>query len=177
MVGCCAAEGMRDIYTTWSNVIEERPTSPEGPAGIYVNMSFDRPSPWGQVVSFLPDEGRLAVRAGVKAAFFLRPPHWAPREQVRAFVETSPIPVTWSGDYVRFDALPGQELSVTYPLVGFMQEVGGLWKSCAPDLRVTFEWLGNRVIQAIPPATDTPLFTGKPRVPSGPDTAPAKQKG
>ena len=116
MFGCCAPEGMRAIYTAWTETIGRLPASPLGPAGVYVNMSLSRASPWGEVVSFMPDAGRLTVKAAARDAFFLRPPHWAPHDRVRAFVGTKPVAVRWSGDYVRFDASPGDELTITYPL-------------------------------------------------------------
>ena len=80
---------------------------------------------------------------------------------VRAFVGTKSIPVKWSGDYVRFDARPGDELTITYPLVEFTHEVTGLW-SGRPNLKLTFRWRGNMVTSVDPPAKLTPLFTGKP---------------
>jgi hypothetical protein len=162
MFGCCAPEGMRAIYTAWLNTIGHYGPSPLGPAGVYVNLSFDRNSKWGRVVSFMPAAGRLTVKAAVKDAFF-RPPRWAPREQVRAFLGTQAVPANWSGDYVRFDALAGDELTITYPLVEFDHEVEGLWKNTAPQLRVGFHWLGNMVVSATPTATETPLFAGIPR--------------
>lgn len=164
MFGCCAPEGMRAIYTTWTNTIDRLPKSPLGPEGVYVNMSFDRDSKWGRVVSFMPDAGRLTVKAAVKDAFFLRPPHWAPRNQVHAFVNAKPVPVKWSGAYTRFSAKPGDELTVTYPLISFSHQVAGLWKSCAPALDMTFKWRGNMVIGASSEGGKTPLFTGKPRI-------------
>ncbi len=164
MFGCCAPEGMRAIWTTWTSVIDRLPASPLGPAGVYVNLSFSRDSPWGRVVSFFPDAGRITVKAAVGDTFFLRPPHWAPRAQVRAFRGSQPAPVAWSGSYVRFDGVrPGDELTIVYPLVRFSHEVQGLW-SGRPQLRLKFEWLGNMVTSVDPPATKTPLFTGKPRV-------------
>ena len=72
-------------------------------------------------------------------------------------------PVVWSGDYVRFEASPGDELSITYPLLAFTQRVGGLWKSCAPNLVVTYFWRGNMVVGSDPAATKTALFIGRPR--------------
>ncbi len=65
---CSAAapEGMRAIYTTWTNVIDRLPASKLGPAGVYVNLAFNRDSPWGRVVSFFPDAGRLTVKAAVE---------------------------------------------------------------------------------------------------------------
>lgn len=164
MFGCCAPEGMRAIHTAWINTIDRWPDSPLGPQGIYVNMSFSRSSPWGEVVSFMPGSGRLTVKASVDDDFFLRPPHWAPRDQVRAFVGHKAVAVDWSGAYVRLRAQKGDELSITYPLIEFDHQVQGLWKSAAPDLKMSFHWLGNMVIRSDPPARKTPLFAGKPRI-------------
>jgi hypothetical protein len=164
MFGCCAPEGMRAIYTSWDNVITRLPRSELGPAGIYVNMGLGRDSKWGRVVSFYPDAGRLTVKAGVKDRFFLRPPHWSPRGQVRAFVGTKSVPVEWSGAYVRFDKVaPGDEITVTYPLLSFTHEVEGLWRQF-PKVKMTFQWLGNSVISCQPPPEQTPLFRGGPRL-------------
>jgi hypothetical protein len=164
MFGCCAPEGMRAIHTAWTNTIEHRDGLPDHPAGVYVNLSFSRTSPWGEVVSFMPDAGRLTVRAGVTDDFYLRPPHWASRDQLRAFLGTRSIPVVWSGrDYVRFQARAGDELTITYPLIEFDHRVKGLWRN-RPDLQMTFHWRGNMVLQADPPGGRTPLFTGRPRV-------------
>jgi hypothetical protein len=66
--------------------------------------------------------------------------------------------------YVRFGAKSGDELSITYPLIGFTHHVEGLWPQTAPDLKVTFYWLGNMVTSVDPLATKTPLFTEKPRL-------------
>ncbi|MCC7265009.1 MAG: hypothetical protein IT369_21030 [Candidatus Latescibacteria bacterium] len=158
MFGCCAPEGMRAIYTAWNHTIERRPT------GVFVNLSLNRDSPWGRVVSFMPQEGRLSVQAKIADTFFLRPPHWAPREQVRAFIGTQPVPVTWCGDHVSFAARPGQELTLTYPLLRFDHQVEGLWPQTAPDLKMGFSWLGNMVTSAAPAPAKTPLFTGAPRL-------------
>jgi hypothetical protein len=162
LAGCCAPEGMRAIYTTWLNVIDHLGQSKLGPAGVYVNMCLSRNSKWGRVVSFFPEVGRITVEAGVKDDFFLRPPHWAPRGDVHAFVGTKPVPVIWSGSYVRFGNIkPGDELTITYPLIAFTHEVK-VWKS-KPDLKVTYKWLGNMVVSVDPPPAKTPFFLGKPR--------------
>jgi hypothetical protein len=163
MFGCCAPEGMRAIYTAWLHTIARRPASRSAPAGVYVNLSMSRASEWGQVVSFMPAEGRLTVKAGVSDTFFLRPPGWAASAQVRAFINGEAMPVDWQGGYVRLKGQPGDELTITYPLIRFTQQVSGLWNDCRPDLRMTFHWLGNMVLSAEPAPVHTPLFLGKPR--------------
>jgi hypothetical protein len=170
LAGCCVPEGMRAIYTSWSSVIDRRESSKLGPAGVYVNMGLSRDSKWGRVVSFFPESGRLTVRAAVADAFFLRPPHWAPRESVRAFVGGKSVPVKWSGSYVQFDNVtPGDELTISFPLIQFTHEVSGIWKA-KPNLKVTYRWLGNMVTSVEPPPDKTPLFLGHPRLlPPAPD--------
>lgn len=173
IAGCCAPEGMRAVYTTWLNTIMRQPESPLGPSGVYVNMSFSRDSELGKVVSFLPASGRLTVAAKVADRFFIRPPHWAPREQVKAFVNSEPVAVKWSGDYVRFDASPGDELTITYPILRFEHTVSGLWPTSAPDLTMMFQWEGNSVVNVHPRPKQgfEPLFLGKPR-----ETPPLPEK-
>jgi hypothetical protein len=164
MFGCCAPEGMRAIYTTWSNTILRLPASSLGPKGIYVNMSFTRNSSLGDVVSFMPDQGRITVKANVKDVFFIRPPHWAPKDDVKAFINTKSVLTEWTGDYVRFETGPGDELTITYPLISFSHTVEGIWKDSAPKLKVTFNWLGNMVVSTNPAPAKTPLFIGRPRI-------------
>jgi hypothetical protein len=181
MAGCCAPEGLRAIYTTWSNVIDRYPASKFGPAGVYVNMSFNRESKWGRVVSFMPDAGRLSVKAGVQDTFFLRPPHWAPRDKVTAYIGSKTVPLQWSGDYVRFTEVNvGDELTIAYPLMSFKHEADGSWKD---DLRinnrapvnVTYEWLGNMVIAVDPKADKTPIFSPEVRMLPPPPAEVMKQ--
>ena len=165
LAGCCAPEGLRAIYTTWSNVIDRYPASKLGPAGVYVNMSFNRDSKWGRVVSFMPATGRLTVKAKVQDTFFIRPPHWAPRDQVKAFVGSQTVPVQWSGDYVRFTEVKfGDELTIVYPLLHFLHEADGSWKNYVESVNITYEWLGNMVIGVDPPAEKTHIFSDKVRV-------------
>lgn len=187
MFGCCAPEGMRAIFTIWSHAVERRDSAKiaaiaknakgaaasavpdaidaEELAGIYVNMSFHRESDWCKVTSFLPDEGGLLVQARRAGRYFLRPPHWAPQDEVRAFVNGDPVRAIWSGAYIRFEAQAGDELALSYPLLRFTQEVGGLWSREAnrPDLVMRFQWLGNMVVASEPPAAKTALFLGAPR--------------
>jgi hypothetical protein len=163
MFGCCAPEGMRAIHTAWTSAIEHREASSWGPAGVYVNMGLSRESPWGEVVSFFPEQARLTVKASLRDTYYLRPPHWAPRAEVTAWIGTSRVPARWVGEYVQFDGAPGAELSLTYPLLGFTHTVSGLWKETRPDLSMSFEWLGNMVTASTPGPEKTPLFSARPR--------------
>lgn len=166
MFGCCANEGMRAIHTTWSNTIMKLSESRLGPEGVYINMCFNVDSKWARVVSFMPEEGRITVKVKTEGTFFLRPPHWSNRNEIKAYVNTNLVNILWSGDYIRFDAVCGDELTITYPLISFLHEVGALWGKEAnrPDLQMKFLWLGNMVVGSVPVGGRTSLFTGKPRI-------------
>jgi hypothetical protein len=164
MFGCCAPEGMRAIHTVWAETIDHLDASPLGPAGVYVNLGYSRKSPLGEVTStFAGNESHLKVKAAAQDDYFIRIPHWAPHDQVKASVNGNPGIADWSGDYVRFHAHVGDEIVISYPLVQFDQQVAGIWKQTAPKLSMQFHWRGNAVIASDPPAKATPLFVGKVR--------------
>jgi hypothetical protein len=172
LAGCCCPEGIRAVYTTWINTINRLPETALGPEGVYVNMSFSRDSQWATIVSFLPDNGRLTVKAKVGDKFFIRPPHWA--ENVHAYINSKPVPVIISKGYIMFDAKPGDEMTIVYPIIGFTHNVEGLWKNSAPGLKMMFKWKGNMVMSGEPVSEKdiervknmpkTKLFTGKPQI-------------
>ena len=108
----------------------------------------------------MPDAGQLTVKTSVKDNFFLRPPHWAPHADVRGFVSGIPVTVNWSGEYVRFDAKPGDELTITYPLIAFTHRTNGLWNNTNRNLHMTFHWLGNMVTNADPVPPRRPCLSG-----------------
>jgi hypothetical protein len=178
MFGCCAPEGMRAIHTAWSGTLEKRGDS------IFVNMGLNVSARWGRVVSFMPDEGRMTYVVSEEAAGLevrMRPPHWAAKGAARAFRGASRIAPEWDGAYALFrDAKAGEELTLTWPLIGFTHEVGGLWRRTAPELVMRFEWKGNLVVDAAPvggrgegsryPAARTRIFSGSPALtPDPPD--------
>lgn len=158
MFGCCAPEGMRAIYTAWKNTIEKRD------GAVYVNLAFNRQSPWADVHSSFPEQGQLTVTVREPATFLLRPPSWAPAGAVRAFRKGKPVPAAIEAGYVKFEgAVKGEELTIAYPLIEFRHRVSGLW-SKAKDLTMEYSWLGNMVVRADPPAKRFPLFRGEPRI-------------
>jgi len=152
MMGCCPPEAMRALAVAWRNVVTETAD------GVFINLGFDRDAAQARVVSFAPSSGRLTAVAGKAATFYLRPPSWAARDRVNAFRGRAKVEPVWKGEYVMFRKVePGQELTITWPLIRFTQTVsvgGG---------KYTYEWLGNTVIGVDPPGKGLPLFTPSTR--------------
>jgi len=179
MMGCCSPEGMRALYTAWTNVVTE------SNEGVLVNLSFNRDAPAARVVSFAPEQGRLTVVAKRAGDFFLRPPAWAANAdrsasgasaEVKGYRDGRSVPVEWRRDYVVFKAAPaGQELSITYPLLSFRQQVevpcadyAAEWldqstlvqkrRGEAAGKRYLLYWLGNTVAGLEPQSPTLPIL-------------------
>ena len=152
MMGCCPPEGMRALHIAWRNVVTE------APQGIFVNLCLNRDAEAARVVSFAPHQGRLTVVAKKPADFFLRPPSWAPRAEVKAYRGTQAVEPVWRGDYVKLArAAIGEELTITYPVLRFRQTVEVAGKS------YTYAWQGNTVLGVEPRGEGLPIFTNAPK--------------
>jgi hypothetical protein len=162
MFGCCVSEGMRALYTVWSNIVTANHS------GVFVNLSLNRESQWANVMSSLPERGRIDVVARKPGDFFLRPPAWAPRSQVRVARSGREVPVHWDGPalaYVRVGHVkPGEVLTLAYPLLAWEQVVR-IWPT-KPDLKLKIAWKGNTVVDMNPKGRGLPVnFSHLPPVP------------
>jgi hypothetical protein len=163
MMGCCPPEAMRALYIAWRNTIVETDD------GVYVNMSLDRDAPAANVHTEAPKRGVLSVEVRKDADFYLRPPSWAPADQVIAQCNGKDVTIDWRRNYVRFaGAKPGDQLEIRYPLPVFTQKIEiGCNRA---EETYTHHWIGNDLIEVTPRGTILPMFTGtRPELPPAPD--------
>jgi hypothetical protein len=166
MFGCCVPEGMRALHTVWSGIVTEKPGE------VYINMTLNRTNSAADVVSSLPDQGRIDVTAHNSGVYYVRPPSWTPRDAVRVARGGVEGKAEWSGDglaYIRFaNVKPGERLTVSYSLVDF-QQIWGNWPS-RPDLKLTISWRGNSVVDMQPRGKGLPIdFSHLPAIPKIPE--------
>jgi hypothetical protein len=157
MMGCCVPEGMRSIYTAWKFTVQNKD------AGVFVNMCFDRETPEAKVTSFLPFTGRMTVNAKLAKNFYLRPPACAPKGQIKVYRNKKQVPVLWRDGYVLLeDTKKDDELTITYPLVTFVQ------KQTKEELQLPIKtysitWVGNTAVDVEPKGPRLPLFQQVPK--------------
>jgi len=153
MFGCCQGEGMRAIYTVWSNIVTANRQ------GVFVNLSLNRDSEWARVISSLPERGRIDVIARKSGDYFLRPPAWSPRSQVRVARSGREAAVQWDGPALAYvhvkNVQAGEVLTLIYPLTTCKQVVG-IWPT-QPDLKLTILWNGNAVVDMQPKGKGLPV--------------------
>jgi hypothetical protein len=149
---CCTGNCARTIYYVWENILDFQ----EADRRLGVNLLLNRASPWADVYSFLPYEGRVELRIKRPCkSVLVRMPEWIPAVDgaVACRVEGQAREVRWAGRYVDSGAAaPGARIALRFPIAErtVRQHVGG------GDYTFTFK--GNTVVAIDPPGKVCPLF-------------------
>ena len=109
--GCCTANGSLALYDGWDGIVRFR----DGVAT--VNLLLSRVTPWVDVVSELPFEGR--VRLEVKAAqkLAVRVPGWASIDNVTVSLGETAVSPARVGRYLLVEDLkPGDAVELRFPV-------------------------------------------------------------
>ena len=173
---CCSPHGAMGLFYVWDAMMRYQ----DGVA--HVHLLLNRASPWMDIDSYLPYEGKVVIRNKTAREALVRVPLWVDRDDVQCSRQGDEESPKWFGSYLRFDALePADELVITFP----MREWIETWT--APELsgyglnaidfgaRFKMRFRGNTLVQITPAlgrsfAPDAP---GKPI--HGPDS-PLYQK-
>ncbi len=110
--GCCNGNATRILYYVWSNILTDE-------AGkLRVNLLLNRASPWADVDSWLPYEGKVAVRMKTaREALLIRIPEWTDRKKVDCTVNGEKREGTWSENYLDVGAVQGGDMvCVEFPM-------------------------------------------------------------
>ena len=109
---CCSSRGARAIYIAWHHTVSKRPD------GVYVNLEFNRDSPWVEVISYLPYQGRIDLNIHDAPVLYVRIPRWVTHDEVRIENHGKPCKLSgWQGDYAKLEAPePGQHVSIQFPM-------------------------------------------------------------
>jgi hypothetical protein len=152
LMGCCPPEGMRALRTVWRHTVTSRGSD------VFVNMALPCEHEEASVTTSLPGQGTHSVVARRAGSYYIRPPEWAPREDVGITRNGAAVEPTWKSDYVLVSRVtPGERISVTYPLPSFVQHVD-LTKASANSGSYSVAWVGNTVTGIEPDGRFLPLF-------------------
>jgi hypothetical protein len=147
MMHCCSAYGIRALYSGWHNCVKKRRE------GVFLNMMFSRRTPWFEVDSHLPYEGRLDITIYDAPVLFVRVPEWSAANEMRIERAGQPMMMDTTGAYLRIAGLrPGERLVVRFPVPYTSQSevLGGT--------EYSVQWKGNSVVDIDPPGPLMPLY-------------------
>jgi hypothetical protein len=121
---CCTGNLTPAMYYAWESIVR---CDKNGAAT--VNLLLNRASPWLDIDSYLPYEGRVVIRNKKARMLSLRIPRWADKKAVCAMINSKPANPTWVGQYLILTSLKvGDALTITFPIVETTEKYTLLWK-------------------------------------------------
>jgi hypothetical protein len=108
---CCTANGARTLYYVWDSIVER--------AGgeVRVNLLLNRASPWLDVDSYLPAEGKVVLRIKDAEQVAVRMPVWCRAKDVQVSVGEEKRGAVVEGGLVKLRWLrPGDRVTLSFPL-------------------------------------------------------------
>lgn len=107
---CCTANGNQGFYYAWDAIVKGSGDSAT------INLLFNRFSPWLDLESYLPYEGKVIIRNKKARHLQVRIPGWVRLGETQAFINEKPVAPAWSGRYACFYDLPlDAEIRIEFP--------------------------------------------------------------
>jgi DUF1680 family protein len=165
--GCCTGNGALALYDAWEGIVRYR----DGLAT--VNLLLNRASPWVDVDSSLPYEGRVRITTKTAEGVAVRVPGWANIEQAQLSVDGTPVHPHRVGRYLMVGGLkPGQAVELCFELP---QETVEYIAHFQP---YSFTFRGSTVLE-VAPQLDSPLtypFYLRQHIQAGPAPAIMRER-
>ena len=145
--GCCLGNGARILYYIWDSILQSEDEN------LRVNLLLNRASPWADVSSYLPYQGKVVLDLKQRKNLFVRIPDWVNKKRVSCSVNGKRRTFKWDGSYIAVgSAQPEDQVVVTFPIVE---------RTLTRDIKsqqyeVTFR--GFTAVDLQPGADVTPLF-------------------
>ncbi len=173
-IGCCNGNVSRAVYYVWSSIVDMKDNE------LRVNLPLNRASPWADIHSYLPYEGKLVVQMkGEKKApktfselmleeapstkdVAIRIPEWANWNEVSCSVNGEERGYEWDGGYITLSDIQGKdEIMVEFPIrertISTTIDREFIWESrltknpdAGGDCEVTLR--GNTIVEVTPDA-------------------------
>jgi hypothetical protein len=144
---CCSGEATAALYRVWENILRYR----EGK--LKVNLLLNRASPWADIDSFIPYEGRVDVKIKRACELSIRIPEWVKPGQTKCQVSGTDRTLSWDGRYAVVGKIEPKDIAtLTFPIFERTDKVQIQGK------QYTLIRKGNDVVHIDPPGKYCPLY-------------------
>ena len=158
---CCTGNCTPALYFAWESTVRCR----DGAA--QVNLLLNRASPWLDVDSYLPYEGKVVIHNKTAKSLAVRIPRWVDAGAVRGRINGGRAAPFWVGRYLVFDTVrPKDVVTITFPVVEttetytlkwyqseFWKEStnpGNAWQPAREPTRYICHFRGNNLLDIAP---------------------------
>jgi hypothetical protein len=144
---CCTGNGTRAIYYIWEHILTARDGK------LAVNLLLNRASPWADVYSRVPYEGRVDVEMKEAWDLSIRIPQWTTPSDVKCLVNDKSIEPKFDGRYAMVGGVKaGDRVTLQFPIAERTDRLiinGGSF---------SFTRKGNEVVDVEPKGAVAPLY-------------------
>ena len=166
--GCCTGNATQALYYAWDSIIRCN----NGVA--QVNLLLNRVSPWMDIASYLPYEGKVVLKNKKAEVASVRIPRWVNKSKVKVERSSRASKLMWTGNNLLLTSLKFNDvITISFPV----QERTEKAVLTANNTEYTFSFRGNTVVD-IQPRTELtgPVYPTYQRDLLKSDTAPMKTK-
>lgn len=148
MHGCCTGNASRTLYWIFDSIVGREDDL------VRVNLLLNRASPWLDVDSYLPFQGRVVLKIKDARRVAVRIPEWADRAKVTCTVGGAGRGFGWSGTYLTIAGLHhGDLVDLRFPV-----ETRTCFRVIAADTTYKLTVKGDTVIDIDPKGAICPLY-------------------
>ena len=121
---CCSGNATSALYYVWESIVR---CDRNGHA--QVNLLLNRASPWMDIDSYLPYEGKVVIRNKSAQSVSVRIPRWVDKKAMSAKINNQPASTWWIGNYSVFENVrPTDVITITFPMVESREKYTLKWK-------------------------------------------------
>ena len=111
LMHCCTGNHARAIWYAWDNILHFQDGT------LKVNLLLNRASPWADVQSYIPYEGRVDLKVKKHINLQVRVPSWAPQEKTACTVNEQARELDWNDRFADVgDVKSGDVVTITFPI-------------------------------------------------------------
>ena len=148
---CCSSHGNMGLFYAWDGILKYS----DGVA--HINLLLNRASPWMDVDSYLPYEGKVVLKNKKAREALVRIPLWVDLKTVKCRVGHKAMPPKWFGRYLRIGKLNHADIvTIEFPVETTVEKLtasGTLrneWAKYPGNVTYTCTFRGNTLIEISP---------------------------
>ncbi len=144
---CCTGNGARALFHVWENMVEFNNGL------LRLHLLINRASPWADIDSHIPCEGRVDIKMKAAADLEARIPEWVVPGEVSCSVDGTSVAPDFRGRYALIRGLgDGNLVTLSFPISERTVE------ATIGDVPYTLIIRGNDVVSIDPPGRWHPFY-------------------
>jgi len=139
---CCNANMPQGMYKAWDGIARHY-----GDGFVRINLLLNRATPWLDIDSYLPYEGKLVIKNKSAKLIHVRIPQWVDRNAIKCSVNNKKIALNWLDNYLMISPKGEKDvIAIEFPMVERVEK----FKATTFETTYTCTFKGNTLVDISP---------------------------